>query len=253
MTGYNLAVVEKKGPAGSPAPDAAARTMRRARRILALLLSGVALVLLAPAYAWLAINYSGKLALAQTCSAAQVVRGFDFGPVYMREGVPGRYYLSATLPEVESGVWQTTFEVLDAQKQPVYRQDELRFIGDYLFQPGEQDRYQKGFQLDRSTGYYYFRFTAQNGIYDTQPGAPPVVEFAVRQGVIEGWPLWGPAGGAFLLGLLLLGMALAAVHRVRAGVPNPGKLRERNQRQPSDDSPLAERLRRRLRPSGQPN
>jgi hypothetical protein len=246
-------VVEKKGPAGSPAPDAAARTMRRARRILALLLCGTALILLAPAYAWLAIHYSGKLSLAQTCSAAQVVRGFDFGPVYMREGVPGRYFLSATLPQVENGVWQTTFEVLDAQKQPVYRQDELRFIGDYLFQPGEQDRYQKGFTLDRATGYYYFRFTAENGLYNTEAGAPPVVEFAVRQNVIDGWLLWGPAGGALLLGILLFGLALGTIMRLRAGAQREQERDQPRIRLPNDSSPLAERLKRRLRPSGLPN
>src|SRR5262249_11176595 len=126
--------------------------------------------------------------------------------------------------------WQTTFEVLDAQKQPVFHQDEIRFIGDYLFHAGERDRYQKTFTLDRATGYYYFRFSAANGVYHTSSGDPPVVEFAVRQGVFDGWARRGPAGGLLLVGALVLGLGVAAVRRIGEagrtaiagrGVPRP--------------------------------
>jgi hypothetical protein len=218
--------------------------------ILGLLLWGGALLLLAPLYAWLGINYSGKLSLAQTASADQAVRGFDFGPVYMEQGATGRYYLSAVLPDVDSGIWQTSFEVLDNQLQPVFRQDELRFIGDFMFRPGMRDSFCKAFTLDRGTGYYYFRFRALNGVYNAQPGAPPVVEFAVRQHVLDGWTLWGPAGGLLAAGLLLLGTGTVLVRR--ASVEARQRAVERKAaRQPQrdeDTSPLAERLRRRQIP-----
>jgi len=236
------------GAAPPEAPEGRSRAHLRVRRILGVLLIGIACVLLAPVYVWLALNYSGKLALAQTASADQTVRGFDFGPVYMEQGVPGRFYISAVLPQVDSAAWQTTFEVLDAQKQPVFRQDEVRFIGDYMFHAGQRDRYQKTFTLNRSTGYYFFRFTAANGVYHTVPGDPPVVEFAVRQNVIDGWWLWGPAGGLLLLGLLLLGLGLGAIRRI--GAAGMSAVRERQtlreaEAEAQDDSPLARRLRRR--------
>jgi hypothetical protein len=246
---YNQAVGEMKGSADS-APSAPSRTQRRARLILALLLWGAGLTGLAPLYAWLGLNYSGKLALAQTASADQTARGFDFGPVYLEEGATGRYYLSAVLPAVEGGVWQTSFEVLDSQRQPVYRQNELRFIGDFMFQPGQRDRYQKTFTLDRGTGYYYFHFKALNGVYNTEPGAPPVVEFALRQRVLDGWALWGPAGGLLATGLMLLGLASGLIRRV--GAEAQQRLLERQARRaapPAEDlSPLGQRMRRRQIP-----
>lgn len=240
-----------KGSADS-APDARARSLRRARIILALLLWGSALLALAPLYAWLGINYSGKLVLAQTASADQAVRGFDFGPVYMQEGLTGRYYLSAVLPEVEDGIWATSFEVLDSQLQPVYRQDELRFIGDFMFQPGERDNYCKAFTLDRNTGYYYFRFKALNGVYVSDPAAAPVVEFAVRQGVLDGWALWGPSGGMLGLGLLLLGLGMTGIRRSRQAQQQRSQERQSRRRalRDEDASPLAQRVKRLRIPSG---
>jgi hypothetical protein len=234
----------KRGVAPTMAPEARARAQQRARRIGTILLWGAMLVMLAPLYAWLAINYSGHLALAQTASADQTVRGFDFGPVYMRQGQPGRFYISAMLPQVDGGVWQTHFEVLDAQKLPVFRQDEMRFIGDYMFHAGNSDRFQKTFTLDRATGYYYFRFAADNGVYHTSAGDPPVVSFAVRQGVLDGWALWGPSIGAFIAGLLLLGLGFAAIRRL-GSQPFPRERKTAPAPAPGDESPLAQRLRRR--------
>jgi len=248
----------KSGAAPPQAPEAKSRAQLRARRIFTVLLLGSACIMLAPLYVWLATNYSGKLALAQTASADQAVRGFDFGPVFMQEGVPGRFFISAVLPQVEGGEWQTRFEVLDAQKQPVFRQDEVRFIGGYMFKAGERDGYQKTFTLDRSTGYYYFRFAADNGVYHTSPGDPPVVEFAVRQGVLDGWALWGPAAGMLALGMVLLGLGTSAVRRIGASAAVSGSstspVRTRKARReaaPTDDSPLAARLKRRhINPQG---
>jgi len=87
-------------------------------------------------YVLYGVNYSGGLALAQQANAAEVARGVDFGPVYLEQGVPGRYFITATLPEVAGDYWHTEFEVLDERLTPVFAQDELRIIGSFDFVPG---------------------------------------------------------------------------------------------------------------------
>jgi hypothetical protein len=192
-------------------PPASKPLRARIRKIWLLLVGGGLLALAGPLFAYFGLYYSGELVVAQKVSAADIVRGFDFGPVYLRRGAPGRYYLSARLPNCPEGLWQTSFEVLNAQRLPVYHEDELRFIGDYQFQPGQLDREVKGFTLDRETGYYYFRFTALNGAYADQAGNPPVAQFAIRQNVLAGPVLWGPAAGLLLLGCLLFGLGVRQV------------------------------------------
>jgi len=49
------------------------------------------------AYAGWGYYYSGHLALAQQASAVDVAGGVDFGPVYLRRGVPCRLFISAVL------------------------------------------------------------------------------------------------------------------------------------------------------------
>lgn len=230
------------------APQKSRRMLRARVRALAWLFgSGLLLLALGPLYAFLALNYSGELALAQKVSAADVARGFDFGPVYMSEGVPGRYYLSAVLPEVDGDFWHTSFEVLDETRQPVYRQDELRIIGDFEFTPGESERHVKNFTLDKQSGYYFFRYTAVNGVYNANQTAVPVVEFAVRQNVITGPALWGPAAGAVLAGLILFALALALVRAINT---QPRCLESPVQRSPESEvnHPFADRQWRRSRP-----
>ena len=192
-------------------------SLRRARAsILRMLFAGSALLICGPLFAYLGLNYSGRLALAQKISGGQVARGFDFGPVYLEQGVTGRYFISATVPKTAGGAWHTRFEVLNEQRTPIYRQDELRFLGEYKFSEGERDRYHKQFQLEEATGYYYFRFTAVNGEYDANPNAPPVVEFAVRQGVLHGLSLWLPALGMVVAGVLFIWRAIALIRRMGA-------------------------------------
>jgi len=187
---------------------------RSVRYIRTLLLLGLLFAAAMPAYLYLAVNYSGKLTLAQGIPAAEAVRGFNFGPVYLEQGEVGRYFLTAELPVVEDDAWLTSFEVLDEHLQPAYRQDEIRFIGDSQFKPGERDRTAKAFTMDKATGYYYFRFTAKNGTYKANQNDRPVVEFMVRQRVIHGLVLWLPAVGSLLIGLGLLALAVSQIARL---------------------------------------
>ncbi len=191
------------------------RQRRSLGRTITLLFGfGLLLCLLAIGFAWYGQNYSGKLVLAQTIPAAEASRGFDFGPVYLTQGTTSRYYISALIPPAKQDYWLTSFEVLNEQLQPVYRQDEVRFIGDHQFTPGQHDRYTKTFEPDKATGYFYFRFTAKNGAYSENQQSIPVVEFSVRSGVFAGTSLWGPAAGMFSFGLLLLVLAVVFVSRL---------------------------------------
>jgi hypothetical protein len=230
----------KRGEAPPVTARAPARRPRksatRARRTLALLIGGALLLAAAPLYLWLAVNYSGELALAQTIPASEALRGFDFGPVYLQQGVRQRYFVNATIPQGTSA-WHTAFEVLDSQRLAVFRQDELRFIGEFQFAPGQVHRFAKAFTLDRGTGYYYFRFSALNGSYPANPADPPVVRFAVRQHVIDGLGLWLPVAGLALLGLLYLLQAWLGIARLGAApaadAAGPPAVRRRRRSAPS--------------------
>jgi hypothetical protein len=178
------------------------RVRARVRRVCWLLLGGLLLLGAGPAFAYFGLNYSGRLALAQQVSAADVTRGIDFGPVYLEQGAPGRYYLSAVMPQCPAGYWQTRFEVLDANKAAVFSEDEIRFIGEFMFQPGQLDRYCKDFTLSKNTGYYYFRYSSINGAYPPVAGDPPVLSFAIRQHALAGYALWAPVASLMLLGLV---------------------------------------------------
>lgn len=191
----------------------------RPRSILRLLLGGVMALLLAVAFAYYGIYASGRLALAQTAPASEIMRGFDFGPVWLEQGETGRYFITAQLPQADTATWHTSFEVLNSSLQPVFHQDEIRFIGEYQFQSGQRDRSHHQFTLEKGTGYYYFRFKAHNGIYTAAPGSAPVVHFAIRQRVLHGWGLWGPVGGLVAIGLLLVIQALALISRMGAAAP----------------------------------
>ena len=222
----------------------------RARSVLVQFVWALLLLGAAPAYLWLALNYSGELALAQKAPAAAALRGFDFGPVYLQQGVRQRYFISTTIPHDTGGAWQTRFEVLDSQRQPVFKQDELRFIGDYQFEPGQRTRMAKAFTLDAATGYYYFRFTALNGSYAANPQTPPVVEFAVRQRVADGYGLWLPAG---LLALAAAGWLMAlwlTVSRLGAdaGAAAPSRRTQRGSAAPLAAAPGVPGGRRSPRP-----
>jgi hypothetical protein len=205
-------------------PPSRKATRARVRAIWWLLAGGALLALAGPLFAYGGLYYSGELVLAQKVSAGEIVRGFDFGPVYLQSGQPGRYFLAARLPDCPEGIWQTSFEVLNSRKQPVYREDELRFIGDHQFQPGQLDREVKGFTLDRETGYYYFRFTALNGSYPAVAGDPPVAQFAIRQRVLSGAWLWGPAAGLLAVGCLLFSLGVRQVQAL-GGLEQPAARR----------------------------
>jgi len=200
---------------GAAPQDKRRKLQARMRNILRLVALGLCALGAGVVYVHYAVNYSGKLALAQRASAADVVRGMDFGPVYLEQGVPGRYFITATLPEVDGDYWHTEFEVLDERLTPVFAQNELRIIGNYDFVPGEREHAAKRFTLDKGTGYYYFRYRAVNGVYDVNPAAPPVVEFAVRRGVIAGMALWLPATGCVILGVLCFMLAVALLRRLQ--------------------------------------
>ncbi|MDQ3023854.1 MAG: hypothetical protein M3R04_05650 [bacterium] len=199
----------------------------RPNTILRLLLLGVLALLLAPAYAAYGVLASGRLALAQQAPASEILRGFDFGPVWLEQGEVGRYFINATLPQSDTATWHTSFEVLNSSRQPVFHQDEVRFIGEYQFHPGQSERTHHQFTLQKGTGYYYFRFKAHNGVYDAAPGSAPVVHFAIRQRVVNGWGLWGPVVGLLLTGLLLIASAVITISRLgqpssRADSSEPG-------------------------------
>jgi hypothetical protein len=218
--------------------DPARRRRAQARSALRQIIFGVFLLLLAPAYAWYAIMLSGRLSLSQQAPAGEVLKGFNFGPVYLTEGEPGRYFITARLPDSQATVWQTSFEVLDENRRPVFRQDEVRIIGDYHFAPGQREHYRGYFELAEATGYYYFRFKAKNGEYGADPSAPPVVSFAVRQGVLAGWIVWGPAAAVVLLGLLLTSAGFRRAAEVGAAVS--GRRRPRQTFEDEDEEEVAE-------------
>jgi len=229
------------------APLLRRRLRTRARLALKLFLLSLLLVAAAPLYAYLATCYSGHLTLAQTASAADAVRGFDFGPVYLERGSPGRYFISAVLPQCNAGHWLTRFEVLNSQRQSVFREDEVRFIGDFQFRSGERDRYSRTFTLKKDTGYYYFRFTAVNGEYSADAAAPPVVGFAIRQGVISGLGLWLPVAGALFAALLCACLAIVLIRRIAVELA----LREEDRHvQPPPPATGLTRVRPAGRPSG---
>lgn len=190
------------------------RRSARPVSILRLLMFGALALALAPAWAYYGMYASGRLALAQQAPASEIMRGFDFGPVWLEQGEVGRYFITAILPQADTPRWHTSFEVLNSSKQPVFRQDEVRFIGDYMFQSGQRDRSHHQFTLTKGTGYYYFRFRAHNGVYNAAPGSMPVVLFAIRQRVLHGWELWGPVAGLLLLGVLLIGSALLQISQL---------------------------------------
>jgi hypothetical protein len=222
---YNPPVVEMKRGAS---PQTRRRVARARVRLIAwLLVLGLLALGLGPLYAYLVQNYSGQLVLAQRASAAEVARGVDFGPVYLEQGVPGRYFITARLPQIEGDFWHTAFEVLDEQRTPVFRQDELRIAGSFDFTPGKSERSAKRFVLDKETGYYFFRFSAVNGVYDANLSDPPVVQFAVRLGVIHGLGLWLPTLGLVGLGILLISLGCRMVKSLGASLrgssSHPGK------------------------------
>lgn len=212
---YNPGVVEMNQGCH---PLTRKRARARVRRVCWLLLAGLLLLGAGPACAYLGLNYSGRLALAQQVSAADVTRGIDFGPVYLEQGVPGRYFLSAVMPQCPAGYWQTRFQVLDANKAAVFSEDEIRFIDEFMFQPGQLDRYCKDFTLSKNTGYYYFRYGSINGAYPPVAGDPPVLAFAVRQRVLAGYVLWGPVAGLMLLGLLSVLLAIRQIKVLAAEI-----------------------------------
>jgi voltage-gated potassium channel Kch len=73
-----------------------------------------------------------------------------------------------------------------------------------------------------------------------------VVSFAVRQGVLDGWVLWGPAGALLAVGLVLLALAVGAIRRIGTGAGAATRERQGlHETDAADDSPLAQRLRRR--------
>jgi hypothetical protein len=196
------------------------------------LVFGALALVLAPAFAWYGVFCSGRLALAQQAPASEIMRGFDFGPVWLEKGEVGRYFISARLPQADTATWHTSFEVLNESLQPVFHQDEIRFIGDYQFRSGQLDHSHHQFKLEKGTGNYYFRFKAHNGVYKFDPTGEPVVKFAIRQRVLAGWTLWGPVAGLVAIGLLLIVQALVLIARIgstapaaqpASGTPRPGR------------------------------
>lgn len=193
----------KGNDAASRAPVAA----RGSRLILGLLACGLLLLLLGAGWFTWGLLWSGRLALAQPAPSTELPRGFDFGPVWLEQGASGRYFLRAEVPQTQGSPWFTSFEILDARKQPVLRQEDARYIGDYQFNPGRRATFIGAFRLAEQTGYYYFRFTARSGEYPARAEGPPVLELSLRQRVIAGAALWAPAIGSALLGLSLILLA----------------------------------------------
>ncbi len=184
------------------------------RAVLRLLACGLFLLLAAAGwFAW-GFLWSGRLALAQPAPSTDIPRGFDFGPVWLESGVSGRYFIRALVPETQGAPWYTSFEILDARRQPVQRQEEMRYVGDYQFEPGKRETFSGTFSLAEATGYYYFRFQARNGDYSPLLNGPPVLEFSLRQNVISGLALWLPAIGLALFGLGCLAAAGRQIGRL---------------------------------------
>jgi hypothetical protein len=189
-----------------------------------LICTALLLLLAAASYYVYGARWSGRLALSQPAASTELPRGVDFGPVWLEQGKPVRFFISALVPETEAAPWHSRFEILDEQKRPVLRQDELRFIGAYQFQPGEQAVYSGTFALSRETGYYYFRFQARNGEYPIDLQGPPAVEFALRQGVLAGYYLWVPPAALALLSVILLWIAGIQVSRLGRQLPEGAEL-----------------------------
>lgn len=212
---YNPRVVEMRGDAA-----AVRRALRkRARAALRLLGAGLLLCALAPIYIWAALNLSGRLALCQTAPASGMLRGFDFGPLYLRAGQPCRYFIRLVLPAGAPASWTTRFEVLDEGKRPVFREDEARFIGSQTFTAGRPASLARAFTLNKQSGYYYFRLSGADSAYGPDQQGVPVASLAVRQGVISGLWLWLPALALLILGSASLGLAVNAVRRLGAARP----------------------------------
>src|SRR5690606_24795744 len=95
---------------------------------------------------------------------------------------------------------------------------------------------------------------SENGIFNVNQNAPPVVEFSVRQGVVHGLMLWLPFGGLLSVGLLLLCVSLwlrsrFAVHEVDGPVAHEPEQRprvqaRRPQQEDAAESPGVSALRR---------
>lgn len=199
----------------SEAAQPGARRFSSLRRAVLRLLSAGLLLLLAAAtwYAW-AFLCSGRLALAQPAPSTEIPRGFDFGPVWLEAGQSSRYFIRALVPETEGAPWYTSFEILDARRQPVQRQEEVRYVGEYQLVPGSRETFSGTFSLAQDTGYYYFRFQARNGSYSPLVDGPPVLEFSLRQRVIGGLALWGPSLLLALSGLLCLVSGARSINRL---------------------------------------
>jgi hypothetical protein len=199
------------------APKRPLRADALRRSVLRLSLAALSLAALSAAWGYGAVYLSGRLSLAQTAPAIELPKGFDFGPVYLNEARPSRFFITATVPDSPGRSWHTSFEILDLNKRAIYKEEELRFIGEYFFMPGEATSFQKQFTLNRDSGYYYFRFSSLSGTYPADSALRPAISFAVRQNVIP--DAWIAGGVAFtgLLALILFGLAISAIRRLGAG------------------------------------
>jgi hypothetical protein len=172
--------------------------IRRRRKVafsMLLILAGLVF------YAY-AIHYSGRLVLLQQASAADLTRGFIFGPFYLPTGASGVYGYSVQVPAAGS-LWQTRIELLDAHGLTIHPQTDYILAGESAFGPSDSFSRASHFRL-RDSGYYFLRFTQMDGTYaEAGAATPPVITLWVRAGAIRGWALWLP--------LALMGLALVLV------------------------------------------
>lgn len=197
---YNLRVEGRsRKTAGRAKATPEMRDLMRRRRKVALSLLLILAGLVFYAYA---VHYSGRLVLLQQASAADITRGFAFGPFYLPAGAACVYGYRVKVPAAGS-LWQTRIELLDAHGLTIHPQTDYILAGETAFGPTESFSRASRFRL-RDAGYYFLRFTQVDGTYaEAGLASPPVITLWVRAGVTDGWALWLP--------LALMGLALVLV------------------------------------------
>jgi len=197
--------MEGRGGSGTTKPTVAEkraaeeRIVYRRRRRVALSL----LVILAGfLYYGYCMHYSGRLVLLQQASAADITRGFTFGPFYAPARSSCAYGYRVQLP-ASGPLWETRLEILDEHGLTIHPQTDFILAGAHSFGDSSSFARCSHFKL-RDAGYYFLRFTQLDGTYSATlaaSGSPPVMQLWVRTGVIRGWLLWLPL---LVIALLLL-------------------------------------------------
>jgi hypothetical protein len=128
---------------------------------------------------------SGTVVFTQHVSAEDVTRGFDYGPIWLKEGVRYRARLELLIPESEV-MWETNLSVLDRDKRLVEPETVFLNTTQPEFAPGKRTTRDNYFTLKGASGWHYFKFQQIGGMYPA-PGemSAPVAGLELREGVVE--------------------------------------------------------------------